>query len=121
MAFMSGGDFKKKPLSIHCDIKVLSKSQCQRLSFHSFLFAVIPGRSIAYYDTIQSALEFVDECDSNPLIFVHKGSYLGEYLLVETNVSSRMHINRFIVFIRTYMWIILSIKSYRNKSSSNEY
>nr|CAG4637018.1 EOG090X06H8 [Ceriodaphnia reticulata]SVE72943.1 EOG090X06H8 [Ceriodaphnia reticulata] len=44
------------------------------------------GRSIAYFDTIQSALEFFDDAES-PLVFVHKGSYQREYLVVENNVN----------------------------------
>ena len=52
--------------------------------FHISIHSV--GRSIAYFDTIQSALEFFDDAES-PLVFVHKGSYQREYLVVENNVN----------------------------------
>ena len=52
--------------------------------FHNSIHSV--GRSIAYFDTIQSALEFFDDAES-PLVFVHKGSYQREYLVVENNVN----------------------------------
>lgn len=48
--------------------------------------SIFLGRSIAYFDTIQSALEFFDDAES-PLVFVHKGSYQREYLVVENNVN----------------------------------
>jgi F-box protein 11 len=59
---------------------------CGRSSLEHRFFFILLGRSIAYFDTIQSALEFFDDAES-PLVFVHKGSYQGEYLVVETNVN----------------------------------
>ena len=46
----------------------------------------VAGRSIAYFDTIQSALELLEEAE-NPLVFVHKGSYQREFLAIDTNVN----------------------------------
>ena len=45
------------------------------------------GRSISYFETIQNALEFFDGAETAPLVFVHKGTYQREYLVIENNVN----------------------------------
>ncbi|KAK2727647.1 F-box only protein 11-like [Artemia franciscana] len=44
------------------------------------------GTNITYFDSIQSAMDLSDEVD-NLLIFVHKGIYRGEFLVIESNVQ----------------------------------
>jgi F-box protein 11 len=65
------------------NIYCFSQNRCSSFRLVSSVYA---GRSIAYFDTIQSALEFFDDAES-PLVFVHKGSYQREYLVVENNVN----------------------------------
>lgn len=44
------------------------------------------GRSIMYFDTIEAAFTHSEELE-NPLIFIHAGTYKGEFLIVDTSVA----------------------------------
>ncbi|XP_050048771.1 F-box only protein 11 [Dermacentor andersoni] len=44
------------------------------------------GRSLSYFDTIETAFNFCEDVD-RPVIFVHAGTYKGEFLIVDTGVA----------------------------------
>ncbi|XP_071453876.1 F-box only protein 11 [Hetaerina americana] len=48
--------------------------------------AQFKGRNLAYFDTVQAALDYADERDG-VLVFLHAGTYRGEFLVVDSNVS----------------------------------
>lgn len=59
---------------------------------------VFPGRNITYFDSVQAALDHVedrgpilnngpDDESQGPLIFLHTGTYTGEFLVIDTDVS----------------------------------
>ncbi|KAG8262904.1 F-box only protein 11 [Homalodisca vitripennis] len=45
------------------------------------------GRRIAHFDTVQGALEHVDSFAGSALIFLHAGTYRGEFLVIDSDVS----------------------------------
>lgn len=55
------------------------------------------GRNISYFDTVQGALDYTEEQSSNAaggdeeapgaLIFLHAGTYRGEFLVIDSDVS----------------------------------
>lgn len=52
------------------------------------------GRQVPFFNTIQAALDYVDEKSGNPnengdipLIFIHSGTYTGEFLVIDCDVS----------------------------------
>lgn len=44
------------------------------------------GRSVAYFETIQSAFEFCDDAE-RPLVLIHSGVYRGQLIVIETNIA----------------------------------
>ncbi|XP_066953207.1 F-box only protein 11 isoform X1 [Macrobrachium rosenbergii] len=44
------------------------------------------GRSVAYFDTIQSAFDYCDDAE-RPLVLIHSGVYCGELIVIETNIA----------------------------------
>ncbi|KAH9380216.1 hypothetical protein HPB48_003302 [Haemaphysalis longicornis] len=44
------------------------------------------GRSLNYFDTIETAFNFCEDVE-RPVIFVHAGTYKGEFLIVDTSVA----------------------------------
>lgn len=58
---------------------------------------VFRGRNISYFNTVQGALDYTEERGSNnspgddeasgALIFLHAGTYRGEFLVIDSDVS----------------------------------
>lgn len=44
------------------------------------------GRNLNYFSTVQAALDYADE-QENVLVFLHAGSYRGEFLVIDSNVA----------------------------------
>lgn len=47
------------------------------------------GRRIAHFDTVQAALDYADETNTNgsALVFLHAGTYHGEFLVIDSDVA----------------------------------
>ncbi|XP_054264711.1 F-box only protein 11 [Macrosteles quadrilineatus] len=45
------------------------------------------GRRIAHFDTVQAALDHVDDFTGGSLIFLHAGTYRGEFLVIDSDVA----------------------------------
>lgn len=69
------------------------------------------GRKVPFFNTIQAALDYADEKNSQlttengdgPLVFIHSGTYTGEFLVIDCDVSL---IGKFSVLSHYYFCLV---------------
>ena len=45
------------------------------------------GRSVLFFNTIDTAYNYAEELLENPLILIHSGVYQGEFLVIDANIT----------------------------------